>query len=103
MYTSAILSAIPRFAADHQRVTIQRGRYLALVIDLAALFLLNFDSYSYSEKMYDSFVSPFYQNHKESIQKYSEQLEKLFEKNSQQLKSKVASSAGDSNCGCTQR
>lgn len=98
MYTSHILSRVQCCAAYYQRVLERIFRYLALVIDLAALFFLNFNSYVYSETLYDSFVSPFYRTHQDSIQKYTEQLEKFFQKNSEQLKSKVASTAGDSIC-----
>jgi ribosomal protein S17E len=43
-------------------------------------------------------VAPLYRDNQTLIQKYTEQIEKLFDKNSEALKSKVASSAGESMC-----
>jgi hypothetical protein len=68
-----------------------------VVLNLGALAMLNWDNFKYAEMLYDKLVAPLYRDNQAFIQKCSDIIEKLFEKNSEALKSKVASSAGDSN------
>lgn len=63
---------------------------------MAILVALNWDNFKYSEVLYDKFVGPLYRENQTVIQKYTEVIEKLFDKNSEALKSKVATSAGES-------
>ena len=66
------------------------------VMNLAALAILNWDNFKYAEMIYDKVIAPLYKDNQESIQKCSDVIEKLFEKNSEALKSKVANTAGES-------
>lgn len=65
-------------------------------MNLAALAILNWDNFKYAEMIYDKVIAPLYKDNQESIQKCSDVIEKLFEKNSEALKSKVANTAGES-------
>jgi hypothetical protein len=64
---------------------------------MGVLAALNYNHFEYAEKLYDAFVTPFFKTNQDTLQKYTEQIEKLFNSQSQKLKDKVATSAGDSN------
>lgn len=66
------------------------------VMNLAALAVLNWDNFKYAEMIYDKVIAPLYKDNQAVIQKCSDVIEKLFEKNSEALKSKVANTAGES-------
>jgi hypothetical protein len=98
VHAVAVLHRAARDRTRGQGVPLRSRSYLATLLDLAALAALNYDHFHYAEQLYDKFVAPLYRDNQTLIQKYTEQIEKLFDKNSEALKSKVASSAGESKC-----
>ena len=78
-------------------VCIKISRHLDVIVDLVLHFILIFDECTYSERIYDSLVRPFYKNNEETINNLSRTLESYFEKKTQQVQSKVSESASDSN------
>lgn len=71
-------------------------RNVDIIIDLALHAVLIYDQFNYSEQIYNHLVRPFYQNNQETINNISKELEKYFEKKTQQMQTKVADSAVDS-------
>ena len=72
VYFNSLFCRVLLSRVNYQGVTEIAYRYVAVIVDLGILIVLNYDNFSYSEKLYDSFVSPFYQGHRETIQKYTD-------------------------------
>lgn len=85
-----------RLLASARLVVATRPRNLDIIIDLALHAVLIYDECTYSEQIYDSLVRPFYKNNEETINNFSKNIEKYFEKKTQQVQSKVSESAADS-------
>lgn len=50
------------------------------VIEIGLFAMMNYESYSYAEKIYDAIIPPLFEKHKSSIEELAQRIEQVFKK-----------------------